>query len=75
MTLSAKKKNIEGLIFLGLFCLTVPAANWMIGQVGTICSFEFLLGQIVGKAWIVLLAIPLVAHLRRRDERLGITAP
>jgi uncharacterized PurR-regulated membrane protein YhhQ (DUF165 family) len=27
----------EGLIFLALFCLTIPAANWMIGNVGTIC--------------------------------------
>jgi len=35
-------------------------------------SFEFLLGQIVGKAWMVLAAIPLVAWLRHRDERLGI---
>jgi len=35
-------------------------------------SLEFLLGQIVGKAWMVLAAIPLVAWLRRRDERLGI---
>jgi hypothetical protein len=75
MTLNEKKKNIEGLMFLGLLCLTVPAANWIIGQVGTTCSFEFLLGQIVGKAWTVPLVIPLVAYLRRRDERLGITAP
>ena len=29
------------------------------------------LGQIVGKAWMVLLSIPFVAWLRRRDERLG----
>src|SRR5437773_4739206 len=35
-------------------------------------SLEFLLGQIVGKAWMVLLSVPLVAWLRRRDERLGI---
>ena len=35
-------------------------------------SLEFLAGQIVGKAWMVLLAIPLVAYLRRRDERLGL---
>lgn len=27
----------EGLIFLALFCLTVPAANWMVGHVGTSC--------------------------------------
>jgi uncharacterized PurR-regulated membrane protein YhhQ (DUF165 family) len=35
-------------------------------------SLEFLAGQVVGKAWMVLLSIPLVAWLRRRDERLGI---
>lgn len=35
-------------------------------------SLDFLPGQIVGKAWMVLLSIPLVAWLRRRDERLGI---
>jgi queuosine precursor transporter len=182
-----KRRNIEGVIFLVLFCLTIPAANWMIGNVGTVCvpkgpclipvapglmapsgvlmvglalvlrdlvqrrlgvefgigaivagaaisaglappslvlasaaafllsefadfavytplarrrlvlavvasslaglvvdsivflylafgSLEFLIGQIVGKAWMVLLAIPLVAYLRRRDERLGLNA-
>jgi uncharacterized PurR-regulated membrane protein YhhQ (DUF165 family) len=35
-------------------------------------SLDFLPGQIVGKAWMVLLSIPFVAWLRRRDERLGI---
>ncbi len=182
-----KRKRIEGAIFLVLFCLTIPAANWMIGHVGTVCvpngpclvpvapgimapsgvlmvgaalvlrdlvqrrlgvefgigaivvgamisaglapaslvlasaaafllsefadfavytplarrrlvaavvassiaglvvdsivflwlafgSMEFLLGQIVGKAWMVLLAVPFVAFLRRRDERLGLKA-
>ena len=34
-------------------------------------SLDFLLGQIVGKAWMVLASIPLVAWLRRRDERSG----
>jgi len=177
--------NVEGGIFLILFCLTIPAANWMIGHVGTVCvpngpcllpvapglmapsgvmmigialvlrdlvqrrlgveygiaaivagaalsaalappalviasatafllseaidfavytplarrrlvlavvassmvglvvdslvflwlafgSLDFLGGQIVGKAWMVLLSIPLVAYLRRRDARLGL---
>ena len=36
-------------------------------------SLDFLPGQVVGKAWMVLLSIPFVAWLRRRDERLGIT--
>src|SRR6266568_8819439 len=35
-------------------------------------SLDFLTGQVVGKAWMVLLSIPLVAWLRRRGERLGI---
>lgn len=181
------RKKIEGSVFLVLFCLTIPAANWMIGHIGTACvpngpclvpvapgimapsgvlmvgaalvlrdlvqrrlgvefgvgaiavgaiisaglappslvfasaaafllsefadfavytplarrrlvvavvassiiglivdsivflwlafgSMEFLLGQVVGKLWMVLLAIPFVAFLRRRDERLGLKA-
>ncbi len=35
-------------------------------------SLDFLAGQIVGKLWMVLLATPFVAYLRRRDERLGL---
>jgi queuosine precursor transporter len=35
-------------------------------------SLDFLAGQIVGKAWMVLLALPFVHWLRRRDERLGL---
>jgi uncharacterized PurR-regulated membrane protein YhhQ (DUF165 family) len=182
-----KRKSVEGGIFLVLFCLTIPAANWMIGRVGTQCvqngpclvpvapgimapsgvlmvgaalvlrdlvqrrlgvefgigaivagaaisaglappalvlasaiafllsefadfavytplarrrlvaaviassvvglvvdsvvflwlafgSLEFLLGQIIGKLWMVLLAVPFVSYLRRRDERLGLKA-
>ena len=36
-------------------------------------SLDFLLGQIIGKTWMVLLAVPFVAYLRRRDQRLGLT--
>jgi uncharacterized PurR-regulated membrane protein YhhQ (DUF165 family) len=35
-------------------------------------SLDYLAGQIVGKAWMVVLAIPFVTWLRRRDERLGL---
>src|SRR5215813_3436753 len=182
-----KRKYIEGTIFLALFCLTIPAANWMIGNIGTVCvpkgpclvpvapgvmapsgvlmvgaalvlrdlvqrrlgvefgigaiiagaalsaglappslvlasatafllsefadfavytplarrrlvaavfassvvglvvdsvvflwlafgSLEFLIGQIIGKLWMVLLAIPFVVYMRRRDERIGLKA-
>ena len=179
------RRHIEGWTFLVLFCLTIPAANWMIGNVGTVCladgpcvlpvapgvmapsgvlmvgaalvlrdlvqrrlgaafglgaiavgaaiswalapaalviastaafllsefadfavytplsrrrlvlavlassvvglvvdslaflwlafgSLEFLEGQVLGKLWMVLIAMPLIAYLRRRDERLGL---
>lgn len=36
-------------------------------------SLAFLPGQVIGKAWMVLLALPLIAWLRTRDERLGLT--
>ncbi len=34
-------------------------------------SFEFLAGQIIGKAWMVLFALPLVHMIRQRDKALG----
>jgi uncharacterized PurR-regulated membrane protein YhhQ (DUF165 family) len=37
-------------------------------------SLDFLAGQIIGKGWMVLLALPLMHLLRRRDERLGLIA-
>lgn len=37
-------------------------------------SLDFLSGQIIGKAWMVLLALPLMHLLRRRDEKLGLAA-
>jgi uncharacterized PurR-regulated membrane protein YhhQ (DUF165 family) len=182
-----RRQKIEGYVFLVLFCLTIPAANWLIGHVGTVCvpngpclvpvapgimapsgvlmiglalvlrdlvqrrlgvefgigaiivgaaisaglapptlvvasaaafllsefadfavytplarrrlvvaviassvvglvvdsivflwlafgSLEFLVGQIIGKLWMVLLAIPFVMYMRRRDERIGLKA-
>jgi len=38
-------------------------------------SFEFLLGQIVGKAWMVLASLPFIHWLRIRDARIGLTRP
>jgi len=35
-------------------------------------SLEFLSGQIIGKGWMVLLSIPFVLYLRRRDQRIGL---
>jgi uncharacterized PurR-regulated membrane protein YhhQ (DUF165 family) len=35
-------------------------------------SLDFLAGQVVGKAWMVLLSLPVLHWLRRRDARMGI---
>jgi uncharacterized PurR-regulated membrane protein YhhQ (DUF165 family) len=35
-------------------------------------SLEFLAGQVVGKAWMVLASLPFVLWLKRRDERTGV---
>jgi uncharacterized PurR-regulated membrane protein YhhQ (DUF165 family) len=35
-------------------------------------NLDFLAGQIIGKSWMVLLALPLIAMLRKRDARLGL---
>src|SRR5436190_14878600 len=32
------RRRHEGLAFLTLFALTIPAANWLIGHVGTVCQ-------------------------------------
>jgi hypothetical protein len=37
-------------------------------------SLDYLAGQVVGKTWMVLLTLPMIAWLRRRDARLGLSA-
>ena len=32
------RKLAEGVIFLAAFALTIPAANWLIGNAGTVCT-------------------------------------
>jgi queuosine precursor transporter len=36
-------------------------------------SLEFLAGQVVGKAWMVLLAVPFILYLRRRDQQINLS--
>jgi len=36
-------------------------------------SLEFLWGQVIGKAWMVLISLPLIYWLRVRDSRIGLT--
>jgi uncharacterized PurR-regulated membrane protein YhhQ (DUF165 family) len=37
-------------------------------------SLAFLEGQILGKTWMVLASLPAIYWLRRRDQRLGLSA-
>jgi uncharacterized PurR-regulated membrane protein YhhQ (DUF165 family) len=35
-------------------------------------DLDYLWGQVVGKGWMILLSVPFISWLRRRDERLGL---
>jgi len=37
-------------------------------------SLDFFWGQVIGKGWMVMLSIPVIAWMRRRDARLGLVA-
>ena len=59
------------MVLSGFFGLVVDSMVFLWLAFG---SFEFLAGQIVGKAWMIVLAIPPMMWLRKRDERLGLVA-
>ena len=35
-------------------------------------SLDFLSGQVIGKTWMIVLALPMIWWIRRRDEKLGV---
>jgi uncharacterized PurR-regulated membrane protein YhhQ (DUF165 family) len=65
----ARRRLIAAVLLSGAVGLVVDSILFLWLAFG---SLDFLLGQIVGKAWMVLASLPLVHWLRRRDERLGI---
>jgi queuosine precursor transporter len=65
----ARRGLVIAVVASGLVGLVVDSIVFLWLAFG---SLDFLLGQVVGKAWMVLLSIPFVAWLRRRDQRLGI---
>jgi uncharacterized PurR-regulated membrane protein YhhQ (DUF165 family) len=65
----ARRRLIAAVVASSLVGLVVDSIVFLWLAFG---SLEFLLGQIVGKAWMVLLSLPFVHWLRRRDERLGL---
>jgi queuosine precursor transporter len=65
----ARRRLVAAVVASGVVGLVVDSIVFLWLAFG---SLDFLLGQIVGKAWMVLLSIPFVAWLRRRDQRLGL---
>ena len=64
----ARRRLVLAVVASGLVGLVVDSLIFLYLAFG---SLDFLAGQIVGKAWMVLLSVPLVAYLRRRDMKLG----
>jgi len=64
-----RRRFLLAVVLSSLVGLVVDSAVFLHLAFG---SLDFLAGQIVGKAWMVLLALPFVQWLRRRDERLGL---
>jgi queuosine precursor transporter len=65
----ARKRMVAGVILSSMVGLVIDSIVFLWLAFG---SLDYLAGQIVGKAWMVLLSIPLVVLLRRRDEKIGL---
>jgi queuosine precursor transporter len=65
----ARRRLVAAVVASSLVGLVVDSMVFLWLAFG---SLDFLPGQIVGKAWMVLFSIPFIMWLRRRDERLGI---
>ena len=68
----ARKHFVAAVAASGFFGLVVDSVVFLWLAFG---SLEFLAGQIAGKAWMIVLSIPLMVWLKKRDERLGLVAP
>ncbi|WP_416900089.1 MAG: VUT family protein [Minwuia sp.] len=64
-----KRSLIAAVLASSFVGLVVDSAIFLYVAFG---SFDYIAGQIVGKAWMVILALPFIHLLRKRDERLGI---
>jgi queuosine precursor transporter len=65
----ARRRLVAAVVASSLCGVVIDSVVFLWLAFGTL---DFLPGQVVGKVWMVLLSIPFVAWLRRRDERLGI---
>lgn len=63
LMLAVFASSVVGLVIDSLLFLYIAFGN-----------IDFLLGQVIGKLWMVILAMPLVILLRQRDRRIGLEA-
>jgi hypothetical protein len=66
-----RRRFVTAVVASSVVGLAVDSAVFLYLAFG---SLEFLPGQVLGKLWMVLAAVPLVQWIRRRDERLGMEA-
>jgi hypothetical protein len=67
----ARNHFVAAVVVSGVFGLLVDSIVFLWLAFG---SLQFLAGQIAGKAWMIVVSIPLVMWLKKRDERLGLVA-
>ena len=64
-----QRRLVLAVLLSGLVGLLVDSVVFLELAFG---SLDFLAGQVIGKAWMVLLSLPLIHWLRLRDDRLGV---
>jgi uncharacterized PurR-regulated membrane protein YhhQ (DUF165 family) len=64
-----KRRLVLAVLASGAVGLVVDSVIFLYVAFG---SLDYLAGQVVGKAWMILLAAPLIYWLRQRDARLGL---
>ena len=64
-----KKRLVLAVFMSGVVGLVVDSILFLQLAFG---SLEFLSGQIIGKTWMIVLALPIIWWIRQRDERLGV---
>jgi len=66
-----RRRLVTAVVASGLVGLVIDSVLFLQLAFG---SLDFLAGQIIGKAWVVLLSIPIIWWLRAWDQRRGVQA-
>ncbi len=64
-----KRRLVLAVVLSSIVGLTVDTVIFLYLAFG---NLDFMWGQIIGKTWMVLLSIPVIQWLRKRDERLNL---